>query len=87
MITIESTHYFTEYKTDKYKVLMPVSNFAVNFKYTFIRLFHASGIYIGAYSILDAPDFLLKLYDPENVSSGEDVDHIIDRFLKLKAFL
>lgn len=87
MIRVESTHFFTEYYTDNYQVMMPSGYLTQNLRYSYMRLFKSNGVYIGSYSVLDLPEFLLKLYDPENLSSGEEIDQLIDRFLNLLAFL
>lgn len=87
MVKVESTHFFTEYHTDKYIVLIPRQKSSVIDLANYVRLFKSNGIIIGVYHQDVVPDFLFELKEPDNISSGEEVDQLVDRFLKLKAFL
>jgi len=87
MIKIESSYFFVEYYTDKYIFLIPITTSSIVNYVNYVRLFKSNGITIGAYNKNEVPDFIMKLKDPEYISSEEELDYLIDRFLKLKAFL
>jgi len=87
MIKVDNTYFFTEYYTDKYIILIPKTTSSVIDIANYVRLFKSNGVIIGNYSQDVVPKFILELKDPENISSGEEVDQLVERFLKLKAFL
>lgn len=87
MIKVESTHFFTEYSTNKYIVLIPRQKSSVIDIVNYVRLFKSNGVIIGNYDQDVVPEFFMELKDPENISSGEEVDQLVERFLRFKAFL